>query len=130
MPLRRMKAMTTSIASAESISASSWFSRPGSPGALVSSVVSSSGMSGSAIGCGVPSGRRSRIACRTSPGSTRSGGRICVDELGEPGHEVACNLDADSDSITVTYGRKRLLNLPTQMQRDPIRSLGRVQRYV
>ena len=52
MPLRRMKAMTTSMASADSISERSWLHRPGSPGALVSSVVSSSGMSGCSIGCG------------------------------------------------------------------------------
>jgi hypothetical protein len=49
MPLPRMKAMTTSIESADSISARSWLSRRGSPGAFVSKVVSSNGMSGSAI---------------------------------------------------------------------------------
>ncbi len=55
------------------------------------------------------------------------GGRVGVDELGKTCDEVPRNLDADSDSITVTDGRKRLLNLPTQMQCDPIRGLGRVQ---
>ena len=62
MPLRRMNAITTSMASADSISERNWLHRLGSPGALVSRVVSSSGMSGSGIAAGVPSGRRLRIA--------------------------------------------------------------------
>ena len=47
IPLRRMNAMTTSIRSAEPISARTWLPTRGSPGAFVSSVVSSNGMSGS-----------------------------------------------------------------------------------
>ena len=57
----------------------------------------------------------------------RCGGRVGLDELGKPCDEVTCNLDADLDSITVTYGREGLLNLSTQMQCDPIRSLCDVQ---
>ncbi len=73
MPLRRMKAMTTSMRSADSISDRSWFQRFGSPGALVSSVVSSSGISGSAIASVLPSGRRPRTACSTVAGIDRRG---------------------------------------------------------
>lgn len=69
MPLRRMKAMTTSMASADSISERSWLHRPGSPGALVSSVVSSSGVIGCSIGLGEPSGLRCWMAWRTCAGS-------------------------------------------------------------
>ena len=58
----------------------------------------------------------------------RCGGRVGVDELGKPCDEVTCNLDADLDSITVTYGSEGSLDLPTQVQCDPIRSFGRVQR--
>ncbi len=70
MPLRRMKAMTTSIASADSISERSWFQRFGSPGAFVSNVVSSNGVNGAVIASGVPSGRRPSTACSTVAGST------------------------------------------------------------
>ncbi len=47
MPLPRMNAMTTSMESADSISAKSWLNKRGSPGAFVSNVVSSNGISGS-----------------------------------------------------------------------------------
>ena len=50
IPLRRMKATTTSIASADSISDCSWLHNVGSPLAWVSRVVSSNGISGTAIG--------------------------------------------------------------------------------
>ena len=69
MPLRRMKAITTSIASADSISERNWLHNVGSPGAFVSNVVSSNGMSGTPIPAGVPSGLRRSTAWRTAAGS-------------------------------------------------------------
>jgi hypothetical protein len=56
------------------------------------------------------------------------GGRVSVDELGKRCAEVTGKLDPDLDSITPTYGCAGLLNLPTQMQCDPVRGLGRAQR--
>ena len=128
MPLRRMKAITTSMASAESISAPIWFSRPGSPGALVSSVVSRSGMSGSAIGCAVPSGRRSRIACRTSPGSTGVADvSVSTSSASRAMRSRATSIPTWTRSLSFTAARDRSIP-PTQMQCDAIRGLGRVQR--
>jgi len=51
-----MNAMTTSIASADSFPERNWLQRLGSPGAFVDTVLSSSGMSGSSMTSGVPSG--------------------------------------------------------------------------
>ena len=70
MPLRRMKAMTTSMRSADSISDRNWFQRFGSPGAFVSRVVSSKGIKGWVMASALPSGRRPRMACSTIAGST------------------------------------------------------------
>jgi hypothetical protein len=56
IPLLRMKAITTSMRSDDSISDRSWFHKFGSPRALVSRVVSSSGIRGCGIGADVPSG--------------------------------------------------------------------------
>ncbi len=81
MPLRRMNAMTTSMRSAESISVRSWLPTRGSPGALVRSVVSSSGMSGSGIASSVPSGRWLSTARRTVPGSTGVSGLALAPEI-------------------------------------------------
>lgn len=61
--------MSTSMLVAESISAVIWWPTRGSPGAFVSSVVSSSGISGASIGSGDPSGRSVVIDRRTSAGS-------------------------------------------------------------
>ena len=108
MPLRRMKAITTSMASAESISASSWLSRPGSPGAFVSSVVSSSGISGSAIGWAVPSGRRSRIACSTSPGSTgASDVSVSTNSASRAMRSRATSIPTRTRSLSLTAARDR-----------------------
>ena len=57
-----MNAITRLIESADSISDRSWLRNVGSPGALVSSVVSSRGMSDPAIGAGDPSGLRLSMA--------------------------------------------------------------------
>ena len=71
-----MNAITTSMRSAEGISASTCVPTRGSPGALVSSVVSSSGISGSAIASELPSGSLASTLRSTSAGSTgRSGAR-------------------------------------------------------
>ena len=70
IPLLRMNAITTSTRSADWISVRTWLPTPGSPGALVRSVVSRSGINGPAIASGLPSGMRARTACSTAPGST------------------------------------------------------------
>ena len=70
IPLQRMNAITTSIASAEAISARTSWATAGSPGALVSTVVSSSGVSGRSTTSALPSGRRRRMAWSTRPGSS------------------------------------------------------------
>ena len=57
-PVHRMNAITTSIESADAISALSSCPTAGSPGALVSTVVSSRGVSGASIGRADPSGCR------------------------------------------------------------------------
>ena len=75
MPLRRMNAITTSMRSAEWISVRIWLPTRGSPGALVSSVVSSSGMSGSGIASGRPSGSLPRTLRSTLAGRHGRSGR-------------------------------------------------------
>src|SRR4051812_44293347 len=107
-----MNAITRSIASAEAISEASWFQRFGSPGALVSSVVSRRGVNGVATAAGVPSGRRPRTACSTSPGSS---GRIAFHQLAQSVEKRTRHLDADLDSIAVNYIEERTLDLATQM---------------
>lgn len=121
MPLRRMKAIRTSISSADSISASSWCNNPGSPGALVSRVVSNSGISGWAIGCGVPSGRRRRRDhVQDLARFDRYFGGFGLHDLREPGDEVASHLDADPDSLAVPDRLQRALDAPAQVQRDAV----------
>ena len=61
-----MNAISRSIRSAEWISVSICFPTLGSPGALVSNVVSSSGIIGFSIALVDPSGFRPRIASRIS----------------------------------------------------------------
>ncbi len=51
-------------------------------------------------------------------------GRVAVAERREAGDQITRNLDADSDSITVANGGKRLLNLATEMEGDPVCSLS------
>ena len=59
----------------------------------------------------------------------RRGGCVGVsNDFGKPGDEVTGDLDTDLDPITVVDRRERSLNLATQMQRDAIGGLGRVQR--
>ena len=59
--------MTTSMRSAESISVAIWCPTRGSPGALVRSVVSRSGMSGAPMLSVPPPGSRATTARRTCP---------------------------------------------------------------
>ena len=68
MPVNRIKAMTTSIRSADAISAWIWCPTRGSPGALVRSVVSSSGISGLGISSSCPFGSLRRMARSTLAG--------------------------------------------------------------
>ena len=70
IPLFRINAIMTSMESADFASSGSWLHRFGSPGALVKSVVSSNGMSGSGIGLLFRQVACSRMACSTVPGST------------------------------------------------------------
>ena len=100
IPLRRMNAITTSIASAESISDRNWLHSVGSPGALVSNVVSSSGISGTSRSAGVPSGPApqdrvqaslpDRWAERSDPSrQAHRGGRAVLGRLGVRPRHVA-----------------------------------------
>ncbi len=120
MPLRRMNAMTTSMASADSISERSWFHRLGSPGALVSSVVSSSGMSGSSIssGCRRAAGAGWRGA--PTPGSAGTRGRIDGDELAEAIEQGAGDPQPDLDAVR----RRRRRRAPTRSAGSGARRSG------
>ena len=99
MPLRRMKAMTTSMASADSISRSQLAPQAGSPGALVSSVVSSSGMSGCSIGCGRAVGAAPEDGVEDLGRVDGELAGVGGDELAEALEEVAGDLDADGDAV-------------------------------
>ena len=121
MPLRRMNAITTSIASADSISERSWLQRLGSPGALVSSVVSSSGMSGSSIVPRLPSGRRRRMACSTVAGSTGSADRST--STSSPRRRAAPGRPC---SPTSTRRRRRRRRAPARSAGSGARRSGRL----
>ncbi len=68
IPERRMNAMIRSIRSADAISAATWWPTAGSPGALVRSAESRSGISGASISFGLPSGLSRLTARRTFGG--------------------------------------------------------------
>ena len=70
IPVRRIKAMTISMRSAESISVKICEPTRGSPGALVSRVVSNNGIVGAARISREPSGLKARIEISSSPTST------------------------------------------------------------
>ena len=118
------------MASADSISERSWLHRPGSPGALVSSVVSSSGMSGCSIGCGVPSGRRWRMAWRTWAGICGELAGVGGDELAEALEEVVGDLDADGDAVVLAHVGERPLDLLAQVPGDAVGRLGAAERVL
>ncbi len=130
MPLRRMKAMTTSMASADSISERSWLHRLGSPGALVSSVVSSSGMSGCSIGCGRAVGAALEDGVEDLGRVDRQLAGVGGDELAEPLEEVAGDLDADGDAVVLGHVGEGSLDLLAQVPGDAVGRLGAAERVL
>ena len=129
MPLRRMNAMTTSIASADSISDRSWFHRFGSPGALVSSVVSSSGISGSSMAAAVPSGSGAEDGVQHRRRVCRNHTAIELNQFAQPieqcreRHEVR-----RSHAVLVTDVEKGPFDLSAHMPSDSIRRVGSSKR--
>ena len=94
-----MKAITTSIPSADSISERNWLHNVGSPGAFVSNVVSSNGISGTPIWAGVPSGLRRRTACSDRGGIDRKTAAVRGHELTETIEQRTGHTDPDPDAV-------------------------------
>ena len=94
-----MNAITTSIASADSISERNWLHNVGSPGAFVSNVVSSNGISGTPIWAGVPSGLRRSTACRTAAGLDRQRAAVRVHEFTETIEQRTRHPNPDPDAV-------------------------------
>ena len=121
MPLRRMNAITTSMRSAEWISARTWLPTRGSPGAFVSSVVSSSGMSGCGMTSRLPSGSRPAIARRRVPVSVSASSRLVRADLRQ---EAIDELHTDLHALGLRNVLEGLLDRASQVQRDAVRGLG------
>ena len=121
-----MKAITTSMRSAEWISVRSWLPTLGSPGAFVSSVVSSSGMSGSGMLSAEPSGSLALIARSTRPGFDRrvAAAPESLDAGVDLLDELARERDAGGDALVVAQCGDRPLNDAAQVERDAIGGLG------
>ena len=128
-PLRRTNAITTSIASADSISV--WICRPtrGSPGALVSSVVSSSGISGrprhtdDAVRTPLADAVQRLTSCQWKSICSVAL-RNAVTDLAQ---QTSNHVDANGDTVSVRNGIKSLAQQSRQVLRDPIRGVRRPQ---
>ncbi len=96
----------------------------GSPGAFVSRVVSSSGISGSSRVPGLPSGFRRLMAWSTRAGSTGSSRLVGGHQLAEAPQQFSGDGQPQLDPLFLAHIRQRSLDLAAQVPGDPIRRLG------
>ena len=123
-----MKAITTSIASADSISERNWLHNVGSPGAFVSNVVSSNGMSGTLHLGGRAVGIATQHRVQHGRGIDRQRAAVRLDELTETIEQRTCHPKPDLHTVLVADVEQGPLDLPAHVPGDPIRRISAVQR--